>query len=220
MTRTVVFIHTIPQLLPVFAGKAAELLPDVRVLHVLDEPLLERVRQRGGLAAEDSARLAAHVAEAAAIGAEAALVTCSTVSPAVDLIDSAPIPVLKIDAAMIVEAVRLGPRVGVIATSRTTLGPTRRMLDAEAKRAGRDIQTEMLFVERALTALLEGDDETHDHLVRNAVCDLARRNDVVMLAQASTARMLESLPQEERPAPILSSPELALRQLREILALK
>jgi Asp/Glu/hydantoin racemase len=220
MAQSVVLVHTIPLLLPIFDRLAGALLPGIRVLHILDEPLLEHVRQRGQIADEDAVRLSTHVAEASAIGASAVLVTCSTVSPAVDLMASTPVPVLKIDAAMIVEAVRLGPRVGVIATSRTTLEPTQRMLNAEARRAGRDVRIEMLFVERALAALLEGDNETHDHLVQAAACDLAGRSDVVMLAQASTARALESLPQEERPAPILSSPELALRQLKEILALK
>jgi Asp/Glu/hydantoin racemase len=221
MTRTVVFIHTIPQLLSAFADGAAGSLPGVRVLHVLDEPLLERVRQRGGLAEEDSARLAAHVAEAAAIGAEAVLVTCSTMSPCVDGVRSgAAIPVLKIDEPMIAAAVRAGKRIGVVATNRTTLEPTRRLLETEAAHANKPVEIELLLVEDALPALLAGDGETHDRLVRPAIAELARRSDVVVLAQASIARVLDGIPEADRPVPILSSPELALRQLRELLALK
>ena len=47
MSQTVVFIHTVPPLLPVFAQLGAELLPGVKVFHILDEPLIERVRRRG-----------------------------------------------------------------------------------------------------------------------------------------------------------------------------
>jgi Asp/Glu/hydantoin racemase len=217
VAQTVVFIHTVPLLLPVFDRLAAELLPGVRVLSILDEPLLERVRQRGTVAAEDGARLAAHVAEAHAIGAGAVLVTCSTVSPAVDLIGAAPLPVLKIDAAMVAEAVRLGPRIGVIATSRTTLEPTRQLLAAEAARTGRDVQIEMRFVEGAFAALLGGDGETHDALVKAEALDLAGRSDVIVLAQASVARVLAAFPEAERPIPILSSPHLVLTRLKEVL---
>jgi Asp/Glu/hydantoin racemase len=218
MTRTVVFIHTIPLLYGVFDREASQSLPDFRVLHVLDEPLLERVRQRGGLATEDSARLASHVAEAATIGAEAVLLTCSALSPCVDDIRSATtIPILKIDEAMIVDAVRAGTRIGVVATNPGTLKPTRELLEKEAARVSKAIDIEMLLVEDALPALLAGDGEKHDLLVSPAITELAQRNHVIVLAQASTARVLDMIPETARPVPVLSSPRSALGQLNEIV---
>ena len=134
MSQCLVLVHTVPPLLEVFGRLTAELLPGVQVLHILDEPLLERVKRRGRLAAEDGARLAEHVAEAAAVGADAVLVTCSTVSPVVDMVrPTASIPVLKIDEAMIAEAVRLGRRVGVVATAASTLEPTCWLLEAQPR---------------------------------------------------------------------------------------
>jgi hypothetical protein len=81
MSSCLVLVHTVPPLLEVFNRLMAEILPGVKVFHILDEPMLERVKRRGGLASEDGERLAQHVAGAAAIGADAVLVTCSTISP-------------------------------------------------------------------------------------------------------------------------------------------
>jgi Asp/Glu/hydantoin racemase len=218
MAELLVLIHTVPPLVDVFNRLGAELLPGVRLLHVLDEPLLEQVRRRGALASEDAVRLASHAGAAAALDAGAVLVTCSTVSPCVDEVRSrAKIPVVTIDEAMIAEAVRLGTRVGVVATNVTTLEPTRRLLEQEAIRVDRLLIVETVLVEGALPALLQGDGATHDRLVRAAVLDLARRMDVVVLAQASMARVLAVLPEAERAAPVLSSPHLALAQVRELL---
>ena len=206
-------------LLEVFNRLTAEILPGVKVFHILDEPMLERVKRRGGLADADGERLTQHVAGAAAIGADVVLVTCSTISPVVDMIRSAvPIPVLKIDEAMIREAVGLGNRIGVIATAPTTLEPTRWLLEAEAARQGKTLTTEPVLVEGAIAALFAGDGETHDRLVSRAALELAARSDVVVLAQASMARALTVMPEEQRPAPILSSPHLALAQIAALLA--
>lgn len=218
MTRTLVLVHTVPPLIEVFGQLTAEILPGVRVLHVLDEPLLDRVRRRGSLAGKDADRLAAHVDEAAAIGADAVLVTCSTISPCVDAVRAqATIPVYKVDEAMIAAAVALaaqrGPRVGLLATNATTFAPTRLLLAAAAARADTPIEVVDALVEGALPALLAGDAAAHDRLVHGALITLAPQVDVIVLAQASTARVLAGLP--SLAAPVLASPQLALQQVKE-----
>ena len=217
MAKLIVLVHTVPPLVGVFDRLSAELLPGVKIMHILDEPLLERIRQRGHLVPEDSERLSAHATVAQEVGASAVLVTCSTVSPAVDGMSAAAIPVMKIDAAMIEQAVDIGARIGVIATNRTTMEPTKQMLVAQAEGAGKAIQVELMLVEDALPALLKGDGATHDRLVREAVLDMMGRADVIVLAQASMARVLDVIPQAERKIPVLSSPHLALGRLRDML---
>jgi Asp/Glu/hydantoin racemase len=217
-TKRLVLVHTVSPLLDVFNRLGAELLPGVQLLHVLDEPLLERVRQRGQLAPEDSARLGTHVAAAEGSGADAVLVTCSTISPCVDDVrPEANIPVIKIDEAMISRAVAMGTKIGVVATNVTTLEPTRQLLEAQAKTADKAIEIELVLVENALPALLSGDSATHDSLVKEAVLKLARRVDVVVLAQATMARVLDVIPEPERQVPILSSPHLALERVRDLI---
>jgi Asp/Glu/hydantoin racemase len=217
-TKRLVLVHTVSPLLDVFNRLGAELLPGVQLLHVLDEPLLERVRQRGQLAPEDSARLGTHVAAAEGSGADAVLVTCSTISPCVDDVrPEANIPVIKIDEAMISRAVAMGTKIGVVATNVTTLEPTRQLLEAQAKTADKAIEIELVLVENALPALLSGDGATHDSLVKEAVLKLAHRVDVVILAQATMARVLDVIPEPERQVPILSSPHLALERVRDLI---
>jgi Asp/Glu/hydantoin racemase len=216
--NTLVLVHTLSSLVDVFNKLGVELLPDVPLVHIVDEPLLERVRQRGHLASEDSDRLGAHVAVARQTGARAVLVTCSTISPCVDDVRSeAGIPVMKIDEAMIAEALAKGSKIGVVATNVTTLEPTRQLLQAQAGVTDKKIETELVLVENALPALLSGDGSTHDRLVKEATLELAHRVDVIVLAQASMARALDVIPTADCPVPILSSPHLALERARELL---
>jgi Asp/Glu/hydantoin racemase len=220
--RTLALVHTVTPLIEVFRGLVAELLPGVRTMGILDEPLLEVVKRRGALADDDVTRLIDHARWAAEAGADVLLVTCSTVSPLVDRAQThASIPILKIDEAMIREAVGCGTRIGVVATAGSTLDPSRRMLETEAARCGKPIGVELVLVDRALPALLAGDTETHDQLIGRATLALAASVDVIVLAQASMARALPSiaaLPSAGAPTPVLSSPHAALAQVRAVLS--
>ncbi len=218
MSNRLVLIHTVTPLIDVFNKMGAELLPGVQLIHILDEPLLERVRQRGRLAAEDAARMQTHVTVAEQIKAQAVLVTCSTISPTVDEVrPKANIPVVKIDEAMITKAVEQGNTIGVVATNPTTLEPTRHLLQTQADAAVKTIDIKLVLVDQALSAFLSGDGATHDTLVAEAVLNLAQNVDVVVLAQASMARVLDVIPKNEHAVPILSSPHLALAQVKRIL---
>jgi len=219
VTSKLVLVHTVAPLLGVFQKLGAELLPTVQLEHILDEPILTAIQQRGRLAAEFSDRIAEHVAMAERSGASAVLVTCSTVSPCVDdILPRSGIPVVKIDEAMIERAVELGPTVAVIATAASTLEPTRQMLENVAQTQNRDLEITLVLVEGALPALLSGDGVTHDSLVKDAVIKASRGVDVVVLAQASMARVLETISEDERSVPILSSPHLALEQVGRLMA--
>jgi Asp/Glu/hydantoin racemase len=214
-----ILIHTIASLADVFKKLAADIVPGVRLMHVVDEPLLAYESRGEQVTAEVSARLASHVALAEKVGANIALVTCSSISPNVD--DVRPkthIPVLKIDEAMISRAVETGIRIGVVATAASTLKPTSQLLKAQAGLAGKSIQIETVLVDGALPALLAGDGAKHDRMVKQAALDLAERVQVVVLAQASMARVLDVIPEAQRKVPILSSPHLALERVRRILA--
>ena len=150
MDDQLVLIHTVQPLLNVFYKLGADLLPGVQLRHVLDEPLLERVRQRGYLSPEDSDQLQTHVAVAEQIGANAVLVTCSTVSPCVDdVLPAAGLPVLKIDEEMIKNAVKYGSTLSVVATASTTLEPTRLLLESQADATNKQIEIELVLVEDA-----------------------------------------------------------------------
>jgi Asp/Glu/hydantoin racemase len=159
-----------------------------------------------------------HVESAAEAGADAVLVTCSSIGPAVEVARSLfDLPVLRIDEKMAEQAVTTGRRVGAIATLSTTLKPTVDLLRATAARLGRDVEIESCLCEGAFEAVLRGDTEAHDQSVTANLLQLAGKVDVIVLAQASMARVAESLPPDPSRPPVLSSPELAMRQARETL---
>ena len=221
MAGLLVLVHTVTPLISVFDRLTAQILPGVQVKHILDEPLLEAIRLRGQVAQEDGERLLSHLKQAELIGARAVLVTCSTTSPLVDHIQpKVSIPVFKIDQAMIELAVHLGVRLGVLATNRTTLEPTRQMLLAQAAKTGKKIDYEERYIEGALDALLKGQAELHDRLVHNAIREIRPTVDVVVLAQASMARALETGAVLGEGAPVLSSPYLALEHISQIFQTK
>jgi len=205
----VVLIHTVATLPSVFDRLLAEHVPAARPTHVVDESLLADTIAHGMLPATRR-RLAGHVAAAEDAGAEAVLVTCSSLGEAAELVRPfAGIPVYRVDTPMAVEAVTAGDRIAVLATLESTLGPTRRLLAREAERLGRHPAITASLCPGAFEAQRGGDPGRHDELVLAEARRLAATADVLVLAQASMARALTT----DLGTPVLTSPTSAVRQL-------
>ncbi len=216
MPRTVALIHTSPVLVPSFAELARRTISGARLFHMVDESLIQDTIRSGRLEKKTIRRLVNHIESACEADADVVLVTCSSIGPAVDvgrrLFD---VPVLRIDERMVERAVGTGRRIGVIATLRTTLEPTVALLRDTAERLGRQIEIEQALCEGAFEAVLRGDKETHDRSVTQRLVELAASVDVIVLAQASMARVADQI--EGINVPILSSPPLAMEQVSEVL---
>jgi Asp/Glu/hydantoin racemase len=216
---TIGFVHTVLGLPPTFGELAHELVPDADVFHIVDETLLGITRKTGSLTPATRRRVLGYVESAAEAGADLVVVTCSSIGPAVDAShDFVDVPVLRIDEPMADEAVRLGRRIGVVATLATTLQPTADLVARRAREAGRDVEVVARVCDGAFDALSAGDRDRHDELVRAGLRELIADVEVVVLAQASMARVVETLPDEERTVPILSSPRLGMQRVAELLA--
>jgi Asp/Glu/hydantoin racemase len=158
------------------------------------------------------------VTSAEAGGADYILVTCSSIGAAVEA--SAPfsaVPVLRVDQPMADLAVQTGRRIGVIATLPTTLNPTADLVRRRAALAGKEIELTSRLCAGAFEALMSGDTATHDTLVAAALRELSAQVDVIVLAQASMARVVETLAAADRRIPILASPPLAIDHLATVL---
>ena len=219
MTIKLAFVHTVPSLVGLFTDLSKEILPgEVELLHIADEVLLKVVLAQGGLSPFIFRRVSEHVVAAEEAGASAVQLTCSSISPCADPARSlVGIPVLKIDEPMVDQALALGERIGVAATAPTTLKPTTALVYERAHNIGKQVTVESVLCAGAYQALFSGDTETHDRIVRQHIKDLMRRNDVVILAQASMARVANTLSSEELAVPVLSSPRLAVERLRQVL---
>jgi Asp/Glu/hydantoin racemase len=216
--KTLALIHTSATLVPVFQQLCKAQLPDVATFNIVDDSLVRVIGERGALTADIARRVEAYITSAESGGADHILVTCSSIGPAVEA--SAPfcsVPVLRVDQPMADEAVRLGARIGVVATLPTTLHPTTDLVRRRAALAGREIELTALLCEGAFDALMAGDAATHDRLVAAALRDLAARVDVILLAQASMARVVDGLAPADRRIPILTSPPLAVAHLARLL---
>jgi hypothetical protein len=115
------------------------------------------------------------------------------------------------------KAVQQAKHIGVLATLRTTLDPTIALLHEKSAAIGKDVQIEHSLCNGAFEAVLAGDTTTHDRIVSKELTDLAAKVDLVVLAQASMARVLQALPQGSVTVPVLSSPELAMLRTRDLL---
>ena len=219
MIGRVVYLHTVLSLTGLFADLSKELLSaEIDVIHIADELLLRNIQIQGGLSPAVHRRVAEHAIAAEQAGAIAFQCTCSSISPCVDTVRSmVGIPVLKIDEPMVDEALRIGTRVGVIATAPTTLKPTTDLVLSRSAELGRPVQVESVLCEGAYAALFAGNISGHDAIVWEYVKNLADRSDVLILAQASMARVVEVFSPDTVRVPILTSPRLAIKRLADVL---
>lgn len=213
-------LHTSPTLAPLFAGLCRSLIPEAQFFHMVDESLIQETVRTGALQKLTMRRVVDHVASAEAAGANAVLVTCSSIGPAVTLAQSLfDIPVLRIDDAMAEAAVCAANTIGVLATLRTTLEPTTALLREKAAQAGRTVKLVECLCADAFPAVMAGDTETHDRLLRKALLEDLQEVDAIVLAQASMARVVATLPAGSLRARVFSSPELAVESARKALGL-
>ncbi len=76
------------------------------------------------------------------------------------------------------------------------------------------------MVDGAFSALRTGDRAMHDRLVLAAFSELAAECDVVVLAQASMARVLESTQDQPGGPTVLASPDSGMTQLSTVFPSK
>lgn len=217
-SKTLALIHTSATLVPVFQQLTKAKLPTTETFNIVDDSLVRQIGAQGGITPEISARVAAYIKSAASGGADFILVTCSSIGPAVEeAAVTVKVPVLRVDQPMADAAVRAGRRIGVIATLPTTLHPTADLVRRRAAAAAREIELKTKLCEGAFEALMSGDAVTHDRLVAAALRELSSEVDVILLAQASMARVVDTLPAADRKIPIFASPPIAIDHLAAIL---
>jgi len=211
-------IHTSATLVPVFAQLCKDKLPNVEVFNIADDSLVKGIRDAGSLTATIVRRVAGYLESAKLAGADYIMVTCSSIGPAVEagakLIG---VPVLRVDQPMADQAVATGEKIGVIATLPTTLEPTADLILRRAALAGKQIELTSKLCEGAFEALMAGDATTHDAKVAAALKELSQQVDVIVLAQASMARVVDTLALADKRVPILASPGIAVDYLAAIL---
>ncbi|MFV0547800.1 MAG: aspartate/glutamate racemase family protein [Limnobaculum xujianqingii] len=214
--KKVALFHTSSATLAMIQELTAKFLPNVEIMHIIEDSMIKQVMKQGGPTPDINARIAAYVQNAERAGCEAFMTACSSIGHSVEQCQfMVNIPVTRIDEAMANEAISLGPKVTVLATVETTLKPTLAFITKKAEQAGKQITLRSILMSEAFVALLDGDSQTHDRIVAEGLKQALADSDVVVLAQASMARVLNGM---QPPAiPVLTSPESGIKWLKSML---
>lgn len=215
--KTVVAVYTGRGLADPLKKVFQELLPDVRLVNIIDDSLIGDVVKAGHVPPGVARRLVQYYHNGEELGASVILNTCSSVGEVADgarkLIG---VPIVKIDQAMAAKAAASYDRIAVLATLPSTLEPTMRLIEKEAAAAGRAVALVNGLAAGAFEALNGGSPEAHDRLILETAQRVAGDADAIVLAQGSMARMEQKLA-EATGKPVLSSPRLGVEQVGEVL---
>lgn len=215
MNKTIVAIYTGKGLADPLQAVINKTLPDWRLVSIIDDQIIGEVKLAGSPDPATYDRLISYYRAAEAMGADVILNTCSSVGDVVyEGRKTVQIPIVRIDEAMARKAVSTCQTIGVVATLRSTLDPTMRLLNIEAQKIGKTITAVDGLADGAYQALVDGHPELHDELIAKTVIKLAEKVDCVLLAQGSMARMEKKL-NEMVKIPVYASPQLCLDAIRE-----
>ncbi len=209
MTKRIACLHTAESNIAVFEAAARGL--DVKLIHVVRGDLLSEAEAVGELTPEIT-RQTADALLAMTDGADAVLLTCSTVGPgAGEAAGQADMPILRADAALAEAAVRAGGRIVVLCAVSTTVRPTRALFDAAAQGSSAIIDVRLID-KAAWAAFRAGKTKTYFELVA-AASDAAFEagTDVVAFAQASMTGAAGLVTQ----GTVLTSPSVGLALARD-----
>ena len=213
MTR-IALIHALAHSVAPINDELAQAWPDAQRMNLLDDSLSADLAQSGqGLDAVMHRRFEALADYAVGTGAQAILFTCSAFGPCIEAVahKHAGIPVLKPNEAMVQEALVHGGRVGLIASFAPTLVSMPREFPAQ-------VELRCALAAGAMEALNAGDRLRHDALVVDAARKLAAAGcSIIALAQFSMARAAPAV-RQALGLPVLTTPESAVRALRQRLA--
>ena len=198
-----------------------KIIPEVKTFNLLDEGILEIIFKKGYIDSQVNRKVCNLAISAEETGADLIMLTCSSISPCADLAyKMVNIPILKIDEVMINKAVNLGKVIGVLATSRTTLQPTTHFIEKVAKEKNKNILIKTYLYEEALKALLAGKNDEHDKIILEKISEVSKEVDVIVLAQASLERLLPKIDKKAIKIDVLSSPRMAVDNIKKILETK
>jgi Asp/Glu/hydantoin racemase len=125
-------------------------------------------------------------------------------------------PIVKIDEKMAENSVNQSNNIGVIATLKTTIEPTVRMIEKKADSISKKIKITTRICTGAFEELINGNAEKHDTILLKAVDELAKNVDIIVFAQASMARLTSNL-DSDLSKRVLTSPTSGVLEVKRIL---
>ncbi len=213
----IVYTSTTPELIKMVNEELTKNLgKDVEFLNYQDPSILAEVRERGYVYNQPASRLISMYTQSIIDGADVVLNCCSSVGEVADAAQDIGkylgTPIVRIDEDMCKEAVRLGKRIGVLATLPTTLEPTKNTL----KRVARELGKEIELVDGLIDGAFGISQEEFKTLMEAKTAEIIQTVDVILLCQGSMAYVEEYLFNIFKK-PILSSPRFGAIAVKKAL---
>lgn len=220
MKVALVYTSTTPELIDMVEREVRENVgQDAEIISLQDPSILAQVREAGYVTPTPAARLIGMYMDAIGQGADAVLNVCSSVGEVADSVQTAAayigVPIVRIDEDMCREAVRLGSRIGVLATLSTTLEPTKGTINRVARAMGRHVT----LVDGLIDGAFGLDQAQFRRLLLEAAGKIIDQVDVIVLAQGSMAYVEKDIT-AAYGKPTLSSPRFGAVALKKALAEK
>ncbi|MFQ9509803.1 MAG: aspartate/glutamate racemase family protein [Lachnospiraceae bacterium] len=220
MKAGVIYTSTTPELIELVNVELRKNLGnEIKLLNYEDPSILSEVREAGAVTAPAAARLVSMYMDAIKEGADVILNVCSSVGEVADAAGSigkyTGIPIVRIDEDMCREAVRLGKRIGVLATLSTTLEPTKNTI----RRVAREMNKQVTLVDGLIDGAFGLDQEQFKKLLTEKAGEIKDEVDVILLCQGSMA-YVEQLLAETYDIPVVSSPRFGAVAVKKALEMK
>lgn len=215
-----IYTSTTPELIELVEREVKQQLGDAAELYSLQDPsILAEVREAGYVTAAPAARLISMYMQAVQAGCDAMLNLCSSVGEVADSVQDAAryigVPIVRVDEEMCREAVRVGTRIGVMATLPTTLEPTKGTIRRMARECGKAVELVDCLVDGAFGL----DQDQFKARMAEMAATIADRVDVIVFAQGSMAYCEEYIA-EKFGKVVVSSPRFGAVELKKALIAK
>lgn len=189
--------------------------PEIEQMDITDSSLIQETQAAGYATPAVARRMFYYMMGAVEAGADAILVTCTSVNTVTkEIRKMIPIPVISIEEPVAAGAVKAGKRIGILSSLATSAQPVKQSVMEEAQRTGAEILVKIQVADGAFEALMEGNRELHDEKVREALDKLVKEVDVVVFAQMSMALVKHP----EYDIPVLKFGRLSYEAAREAMS--
>jgi Asp/Glu/hydantoin racemase len=217
MQKRIGVVHTFLYSVEDIKAQFKKQLPDVEMINIIDDSLLQEALANKGVTPNIIGRMCSYYKNLQDLGCVCALNQCSSVGEASDIVGKLiNMPIVKIDAPMAEEAVKLGSKIAVIATAISTVEPSSRLVENKALAAGKAVTVDRCYVDGAYDFLLKtGDRQKHNEMVIDKIKEAATTHDVIVLAQGSMYHLIPLL--NAIKVPVLTSLETGVAQIRKFL---
>ena len=125
------------------------------------------------------------------------------------------IPLVNVNDEMCRQALRLSPRIAIVATFPTSIAPTRRTL----RRLARAERQQVRITEVVVDGGFGMDSTAFQGLLKEKLKDIRRRADVILFTQGSMA-YCEEFVERETGLPVLTNPVWSAREVRRVLEMR